>query len=117
MRKFARFSISLAAFIYLVLSLLTPDCQAADPILARLSFWVPPERMAGLEVESAAGDAITVRDYPAIACDEVTVLSSRWIAHRAVKDWTKALVDDEILANAFQSKFAKIGGKYECCGD
>ena len=33
----------------------------------------------GYEVESAAGDAITVRDYPAVACDEVTVLKSRWL--------------------------------------
>jgi len=30
----------------------------------------------GFEIESAAGDAITVRDYPALACDEVTLLNS-----------------------------------------
>ncbi|HLA41780.1 MAG TPA: hypothetical protein VJ417_17385, partial [Candidatus Glassbacteria bacterium] len=33
----------------------------------------------GFEVESAAVDTIAVRDYPAISCDEVTVLNSRWL--------------------------------------
>jgi hypothetical protein len=33
----------------------------------------------GFEVESASGDAITVRDYPAITCDEVTLLHSSWV--------------------------------------
>ncbi len=33
----------------------------------------------GFEVESTSGDAITVRDYPAIACDEVTILNSGWV--------------------------------------
>ena len=33
----------------------------------------------GFEVESTSENAITVRDYPAIACEEVTVLNSGWV--------------------------------------
>ena len=33
----------------------------------------------GFEIESATPDAITVRDYPAIPCDKVTLLNSRWM--------------------------------------
>ncbi|MCE5249354.1 heparinase II/III-family protein [bacterium] len=32
----------------------------------------------GFEIESVAGNTITVRDYPVQACDTVTVLRSRW---------------------------------------
>ena len=32
----------------------------------------------GYEIESAAGKIITVRDYPVVECDEVTVLNSKW---------------------------------------
>ena len=49
MSRFARFSISLAVFIGLVSLLPVPECQAAEPTLARLSFWVQPERMADFE--------------------------------------------------------------------
>ena len=32
----------------------------------------------GFEIASATENAITVRDYPAIACDEVRILNSAW---------------------------------------
>ena len=49
MRRSARFFISLAVFIYLCSLLPVPECQATEPTLARLSFWVQPERMAEFE--------------------------------------------------------------------
>ena len=33
----------------------------------------------GYEIESAAGKTITVRDYPAIECDQVRLLNSVWL--------------------------------------
>ncbi len=33
----------------------------------------------GFEIASASEDAITVRDYPAIVCDEIRVLNSGWV--------------------------------------
>ena len=34
----------------------------------------------GFEMESTTADSITVRDYPVIACDEVTVLHAAWLS-------------------------------------
>ncbi|MDP6777839.1 MAG: hypothetical protein QGI83_13855, partial [Candidatus Latescibacteria bacterium] len=42
-------SISLAVSVCLVSLLPLPECQAAEPTLARLSFWVPPERVGEFE--------------------------------------------------------------------
>lgn len=51
-----------------------------DPPPATGSYLLAGEApRTGFEIASAAGDAITVRDYPAIACDEVTVLNARWL--------------------------------------
>ena len=33
----------------------------------------------GFEIESTAGNAVTVRDYPAVACDRATVLNSAYV--------------------------------------
>ncbi len=33
----------------------------------------------GFEIEATTADSITVRDYPAIACDELTILHSTWL--------------------------------------
>ena len=33
----------------------------------------------GFEIASAGVDSITVRDYPAMACDQITLLNSRWV--------------------------------------
>ncbi|MFH1574698.1 MAG: heparinase II/III family protein, partial [Acidobacteriota bacterium] len=56
-----------------------------SPPAARGSYLlVGEDPRTGFEVESAEADAITVRDYPAIACDEVTVLNARW--WRALSD-------------------------------
>ena len=38
-----------------------------------------PRPRTGFEIESTTADSITVREYPAIECDEVTVLHSRWL--------------------------------------
>ena len=35
--------------------------------------------VTGFEIESATDRAITVRDYPAVACDRITLLHSRWV--------------------------------------
>ncbi len=34
----------------------------------------------GFEIESTTADSITVRDYPVIACDEVTILHAVWLS-------------------------------------
>ncbi|MDA0745801.1 MAG: heparinase II/III family protein, partial [bacterium] len=39
-----------------------------------------PPPQTGFEIESVTPDSITVRDYPALDCGEVTVLSSRWLS-------------------------------------
>ena len=36
----------------------------------------------GYEIESATRDSITVRDYPAIDCEEIRILNSRWEGKR-----------------------------------
>jgi len=36
----------------------------------------------GFEVESAEEGSITVRDYPAIACEDITLLNSRWMGEK-----------------------------------
>ncbi len=36
----------------------------------------------GFEIESAGAESISVRDYPAIACDRITLLHSRWVSGR-----------------------------------
>ena len=38
-----------------------------------------PRVQTGFEIESTTADSITVRDYPVIACDEITVLNSCWL--------------------------------------
>jgi len=38
-----------------------------------------PRPQTGFEVETTTPDSITVRDYPVIACDEVTLLNSKWL--------------------------------------
>jgi hypothetical protein len=38
-----------------------------------------PRPQTGFEIESTSSNSITVRDYPAIKCEEVTVLSSKWL--------------------------------------
>jgi len=35
--------------------------------------------VTGFEIESAAGNTVTVRDYPMIPCDEVEILCSKWV--------------------------------------
>ena len=57
---------------HLAESLLTPAAARGSYLLAG------EDPRTGFEVESAAADAITVRDYPAIECDEVKVLNSGW---------------------------------------
>lgn len=39
-----------------------------------------PMPQTGFDIESAAGETITVRDYPALPSDTVTVLCSKWIS-------------------------------------
>ncbi|MDY0168458.1 MAG: heparinase II/III family protein [Thermoguttaceae bacterium] len=39
-----------------------------------------PRPQTGFEIESATADAITVREYPPVECDEVTLLHSKWQA-------------------------------------
>jgi len=56
MKTSVRSSISLAVFIGLVFLLPAPECPAAQPTLARLSFWLPPERMG--EFERMYGETI-----------------------------------------------------------
>ena len=34
----------------------------------------------GFEIASASENSITVRDYPAIPCEEITVLNSKWVS-------------------------------------
>lgn len=38
-----------------------------------------PRPRTGFEIESTTADSITVRDYPPVACDEVTILHSVWM--------------------------------------
>jgi hypothetical protein len=38
-----------------------------------------PRPQTGFEIESTTANSITVRDYPAIECDEVTLLNSKWL--------------------------------------
>jgi len=33
----------------------------------------------GYEIESVGGDSVTVRDYPAIDCERITILNSAWV--------------------------------------
>ncbi|WP_419663336.1 conserved uncharacterized protein, related to heparinase II/III [Desulfosarcina variabilis str. Montpellier] len=35
--------------------------------------------ITGFEIESTTANSITVRDYPAVKCDKVTVLNSKWV--------------------------------------
>ncbi|MFO7947891.1 MAG: heparinase II/III family protein [Armatimonadota bacterium] len=38
-----------------------------------------PRPRTGFEVQSTTADSITVRDYPVVECDEVTLLNSAWL--------------------------------------
>jgi hypothetical protein len=38
-----------------------------------------PPPQTGYEIESATANSITVRDYPAVQCDEVMLLNSEWL--------------------------------------
>ena len=38
-----------------------------------------PHAMTGFEIESRTDDAVTVREYRVFACDEITLLNSRWV--------------------------------------
>ena len=50
MRTYKRIFFNALAWLAVTLALCTPDAHSAEPTLARLSFWVPPERMADFEV-------------------------------------------------------------------
>jgi len=41
--------IRMLAVVAFILVLASAECRALEPTLARLSFWVPPERMADFE--------------------------------------------------------------------
>jgi hypothetical protein len=41
-----------------------------------------PSPVTGFEIESTTGRSITVRDYPVVVCDRVTLLSSKWVGQR-----------------------------------
>ncbi|MDP6778314.1 MAG: hypothetical protein QGI83_16280, partial [Candidatus Latescibacteria bacterium] len=55
------------------------ESLAPDAVAAGFYVLAGRDPQTGFEVESVTGDAITVRDYPAIPCEEVTVLNSRWV--------------------------------------
>ncbi|MFP3904026.1 MAG: heparinase II/III family protein [Armatimonadota bacterium] len=38
-----------------------------------------PRPRTGFEVQSTTADSITVRDYPVVECDEITLLNSAWL--------------------------------------
>jgi hypothetical protein len=38
-----------------------------------------PYPRTGFEIESTTENSITVRDYPAVECDEITLLNSKWL--------------------------------------
>lgn len=41
-----------------------------------------PRPQTGFEIETTSADSITVRDYPVIECDEITLLHSKWLRLR-----------------------------------
>jgi hypothetical protein len=40
-----------------------------------------PRPRTGFEIESTTTNSVTVRDYPVLECDEITVLHSAWLQH------------------------------------